>query len=499
MSNLYISLIVIGVSIIAAVLAYNWWQEQQFNQQVDKNFLPLQKDALLDDPSIDVDQLKHGFEDTIVEDFTAKNKKNTSANQTTEPYITHQGTGPSPDNMLPDDVSINEAYSQLTSALKSSNPGKLNPSKLNPHYLSSGKTEPDNSNQNPLSNTSEKPAQHGDIKAIFDVAFGQTSRVAGASQSTKVPDVSKSEQQDSGNLSTSTSAQENVEKPVGLPAMLQAQMDLTAILHLATEAPTSKLVKSLVGLFDGYDKPVFVHTLSAHGLASNQTENPVWTLLKESPANQLVSKIACSMQLADRAGAVSRNLLNRFQLAVETLGKDLNAHVEWQSTGDALTTATALDTFCIEVDKTIGFHLVHGDSGAFTGTKLKGLAEAQGFTLSSDGSFKFLNEDGKVSFVMFNRDNFPFNREMLRNSVVKGITFQLDIPHVQHCAEAFNKMVDVAKQMEIALHATLVDDNNKVLGDIQVEKIRQQLKVIHATMLVRGIIPGSDNAIRLFS
>ena len=66
------------------------------------------------------------------------------------------------------------------------------------------------------------------------------------------------------------------------------------------------------------------------------------------------------------------------------------------------------------------------------------------------------------------------------------------------CAEAFNKMVDVAKQMEIALHATLVDDNNKVLGDIQVEKIRQQLKVIHATMLVRGIIPGSDNAIRLF-
>jgi len=49
------------------------------------------------------------------------------------------------------------------------------------------------------------------------------------------------------------------------------------------------------------------------------------------------------------------------------------------------------------------------------------------------------------------------------------------------------------------LHATLVDDNNRVLGDIQVEKIRQQLKVIHATMLVRGIIPGSDNAIRLFS
>jgi hypothetical protein len=53
--------------------------------------------------------------------------------------------------------------------------------------------------------------------------------------------------------------------------------------------------------------------------------------------------------------------------------------------------------------------------------------------------------------------------------------------------------------MEIGLNAVLVDDKNKVLGDIQVEKIRQQLKVLQATMLVRGIIPGSDIAHRLFS
>ena len=100
---------------------------------------------------------------------------------------------------------------------------------------------------------------------------------------------------------------------------------------------------------------------------------------------------------------------------------------------------------------------------------------------------------------MFNRDANPFNPEMLRSSVVKGVTFQLDIPHVKHCAEAFTQMVQVAKQMEIGLNAVLVDDNNKVLSDIQIEKIRHQLKVIHASMLVRGIIPGSDSALRLFS
>jgi FtsZ-interacting cell division protein ZipA len=70
---------------------------------------------------------------------------------------------------------------------------------------------------------------------------------------------------------------------------------------------------------------------------------------------------------------------------------------------------------------------------------------------------------------------------------------------VKQSAETFNQMIQVARQMEVGLNAVLVDDNNKVLGDIQVEKIRQQLKVLQATMLVRGITPGSDSAHRLFS
>jgi hypothetical protein len=276
--------------------------------------------------------------------------------------------------------------------------------------------------------------------------------------------------------------------------MVHAQMDLTALLYLAEETALGKFSGALTGLFDGYDKPVFVHVLD---------HNKLWHLLKDATPNLLISKVACSLQLADRGGAVSRPTLNRFQLAVETIGLDINAHVEWQSTGDPLALANTLDAFCIEVDKTIGFHLVHGESGAFTGTKLRGLAESQGLTLA-DGVFKFLEDaqsrqTHQPSFVMFNRDDYPFSAEMLRNSVVKGVTFQMDIPHVRHCAEAFNTMVQIARQMEIGLNAVLVDDNNKVLGEIQIEKIRQQLKVIHATMLVRGIVPGSESAHRLFA
>ena len=37
------------------------------------------------------------------------------------------------------------------------------------------------------------------------------------------------------------------------------------------------------------------------------------------------------------------------------------------------------------------------------------------------------------------------------------------------------------------------------LGDLQIEKIRQQLKMIHATMVARGVMPGSVSSMRLFN
>ncbi len=439
MSELQIILIVIGALIIAAVLIFNWWQERRFHQQVKNSFTHLQSDALLDDPKLDVGKLPYE-----VDDFADNDLAN--------------------DNFS---ISLPE------------------PTVATEDDFASGESD----------NSAEQPPEDADPEdpAVIDTAEAEPACDANEA----------AHQLDAEHQTTPEVLKESASS---LPAMLHAQMDLTAVLYLATESTTEssaeKLNNALNGLFDDYEKPVYVHVLDS---------NKQWVLLKDASTrlqtlNQPISRFACSLQLADRAGAVSRSMLNRFKLAVETLGLDINAHVEWQSSGDALATANALDAFCIEVDKTMGFHLIHGDNGAFTGTKLKGLSEAHGLTLAADGTFKYFDEgDNKQalpqppSFIMFNRDQHPFSAEMLRTSVVKAVTFQLDIPHVKHCAEAFNRMVQIARQMETGLNAVLVDDNNRVLSDIQIEKIRQQLKVIHATMLVRGIVPGADSALRLFS
>ncbi len=279
-----------------------------------------------------------------------------------------------------------------------------------------------------------------------------------------------------------------------LPLMLKVQIDTTALLYLATESTVASVKNACEGLFDGLDKPVFLHALDA----SN-----AWHLLDETDANandQAVYRVACSLQLADRGGAVSRSSLSRFQLAVANLAHKINADIEQQDIDDIQAQASHIDAFCIDVDKTVGFHLRHGEHGAFTGMKLKALAAAQGLMLEDGGFFQANNRiTNKPSFIVFNTENQPFSADTLSDSLVNGITFQLDIPRVDQCALAFDQMVEMAKQMALELNAKLLDANNQALSDLHIEQIRQQLNTIQETMLTQGIAPGSDAALRLFS
>jgi FtsZ-interacting cell division protein ZipA len=527
MSDLQILLIVIGALIIVAVLILNWWQERRFHQQVESSFSNLKSDALLDDPKLDVSKIYEDVDQFSHDENRRKDYVEEQVENQAEGYKPETQTSNHSDLDEIQPITFNEVITsvpteQVVSAETHTHHDdydSLSMDSIEEAYTEAVYTELEHKAHESARNDESKlaarhaspdvvdlkPAQHLEIKAIFDEAFSNvaTPREPDTAEESKVvTNVTAINPESNANPASS------FDEPVLiLPAMLHAQMDLIAVFYLASESTVGSLKLMLGGLFDGYEKPVYVHLLDA---------NKQWVLLQDVAdkielQNQPITRLSCSLQLADRAGAVSRNMLNRFQLAVESLGLDINAHVEWQSAGDALSAAKALDIFCIEVDKTMGFHLIHGENGAFTGTKLRGLAEAHGLALSEDGVFKYFDETvSKLvasqsisprlpSFVMFNRDQHPFSPEMLRTSVVKGVTFQLDIPHVKHCAEAFNHMVQVARQMEIGLNAVLVDDNNRVLSDIQIEKIRQQLKVIHAKLLVKGIVPGSDSALRLFS
>jgi FtsZ-interacting cell division protein ZipA len=119
--------------------------------------------------------------------------------------------------------------------------------------------------------------------------------------------------------------------------------------------------------------------------------------------------------------------------------------------------------------------------------------------LSEDGRFELYNTAGQLEFSVRNYEGKPFSAEMLKSAVMTGMTFQLDIPTTPNSLQVFDHMVDIARNMAGSLSASLIDVNRKPIGDVQLDKIRQQLRNISNAMGAQGIIPGSSHAKRLFS
>lgn len=274
-----------------------------------------------------------------------------------------------------------------------------------------------------------------------------------------------------------------------LPAALDENIDTIALLRFAQPLAASA-VQAACGQLNHADKP--------RQCLLQDTSGAWHALAAEAGAGQLLGA-ACALQLADRGGPVAETGLRQFRDEIQKLAAGLDAGLEWRGAENALAYATELDQFCVEVDVMVGFHLVPGENGPFAGTKLRGLAEASGMQLDASGAFHYDNEAGATLFTMISHDKRPFRPETLRTLFYRGLSFQLDVPRVANCSEAFSQMVQAARKMQVSLGGQLVDDNQRALGDADIDKIRQQLKAIQTRMAARGIQPGSPTALRLFS
>lgn len=436
MSDLQVVLVVLGSFIIAAVVIYNWMQERKLRNEVAGDFIVPHKDVLADDFHIDADAYMIDRELAEVTE-KAKHFEHTSSAKNLSKAVAIE-----PVESRPTAPFVNEIAPPST---------KLQDSELKEAEL-----------QQPTEAAAVQYDTQKEIKAELR------------------------EETPSEPIVQAALYEKTRHMLVSLPEITHPQVDLTAILYL-TKSISSNELSALISSIAGIGLPI-----ALHGLDSQDK----WHLLNDGAAT-LFKQVACSLQLADRGGSVAKNLLNKFQFAAENAGIELNAHVEWQGSGDAMQRAIELDQFCIEVDQLISVHVMQNEV-PIHGTKFKGLAEASGMTLKEDGKFHFYAND-TLLFTATDVNNVPFTAESLRSSVLKGVTFQIEIPKVNNCEQVFNQMMVIAKKMASSLNASLEDDNQKQLGDLQIEKIRQQLKVIHATMVARGIMPGSPASMRLFN
>ncbi len=223
-----------------------------------------------------------------------------------------------------------------------------------------------------------------------------------------------------------------------------------------------------------------------------------WDTLSAHSAGRY-RRLRVALQLVDRRGPVAEAEVNIFLSGVNQLAERFQAEMHLPDLGEVPLLAQELDQFCAGVDVQISVNVMTKDGATFGGTKLRGLAEASGFTLQGDGAFHYQDEHGTTLFSLGALDGQMFSPDSLRNQSLQGLTLSLDVPRVPEGGSTFVRMNLVAQQLAQALNGVVVDDNKAPVDERAVGIIRAKINEFQQSMAQRDIEAGGPLALRLFS
>jgi hypothetical protein len=207
-----------------------------------------------------------------------------------------------------------------------------------------------------------------------------------------------------------------------------------------------------------------------------------------------------AVQLVSRKGLIEAQALSAICDAVQACAAKFSASAHCPDIDEALKRARELDAYCADVDVAIGVNVVPATSGeSFAGTRIRALAESAGFKLEPDGLFHYRDDTRQTVFTLDNQEPAPFVADQMKHLNTTGVTLVLDVPRVADADTALDLMLKTGSQLAAGLGGALVDDNRVALTDTAVRVIQQQLHAIHGKMEARGMSPGSERTLRLFS
>ena len=210
-------------------------------------------------------------------------------------------------------------------------------------------------------------------------------------------------------------------------------------------------------------------------------------------------EFAACLLLADRTGAATRPVIDRFVRLVGEIAASLPGAYSPPDPQREVARAEALDRFCANLDVQIGLTVLKTDGATIPGTRLRGVAEAAGFRLAANGRFEWMQEDtGTVLYSLQNYRSEPFTVDNLRLTSMPGAVFILDVPRVADPVRAFDQMKLAAKRVALTLDAALVDDNRRPLDDNALAAIRQQVDATANALKESRLDPGRPRALALF-
>lgn len=226
--------------------------------------------------------------------------------------------------------------------------------------------------------------------------------------------------------------------------------------------------------------------------------SPAWEELSTQGGKRFL-EVQAVLQLADRDGPAEKDDLSALCMLMQELAETWGWRVRCDDLAEASQRAQSLDKFCAEVDVQIGLNIVARGAANLPIARMRREAESAGMHLAGNGVYQLLDSRGEVLFMLSNHELKAFSRDNPHEPETRGVTLLFDVPRVPDGLKNFDNMVTLGRKLAHEAGGLLVDDNQRPLTDVGIEKIRTQLTQIYDRMEARGVAAGSRLALKLFS
>lgn len=212
-----------------------------------------------------------------------------------------------------------------------------------------------------------------------------------------------------------------------------------------------------------------------------------------------VQQLVLALPLASRAGPIEAQDIDDWRFVLTELATAHQCEAQFFGFRDGPERANELDNFLAAVDIIPVAYLVKKDGGHWTGTRLRGTLEANGFRLQSDGRFAYHEvESDAVIFHAVDGYERPFTPERLRTETITALRCMLEPVRLTQPLVRFDMFRQSLRALSKLLDADLKTSEGEVLDEAQFTAMRDEVRTAMEAIAAAGIEPGSDTARSLF-
>lgn len=255
--------------------------------------------------------------------------------------------------------------------------------------------------------------------------------------------------------------------------LLDTRLDCIVELSTATPFGAERLAAVASGLRRAGSKPMLLEVDAGGGR---------WIAPR---AGVPFRRLRLGVLLANRHGPLNAMEFSEFGNAVELLANQLGADADLPAMAPVLEHARALDDACMQLDAQIG--LTVETPSAPSPAELAALAASLDLVERGNNRYALLGEQGEILFSLALGDQ------------ANQLALLLDVPRVPRSQQAWNRMLDCARQCAARTRGKVVDDAGRPLTDAAAQTVSRQLELRYRSLDEAGLAAGSAVALRVFN